>query len=104
MVYSIRDCRSALLKKGFQLERRTTDEMFYLYYDGKKTSVHTKLSHGRGEDLRDKILGKIRGQLRLETAGQLCNFIECPMTGPDYAAYLIEKRVIAPELGSQDRS
>ena len=96
MVYSVRGCRSALLKKGFESERQTTDEMFYLYYQGKKTSVHTKLSHGRGEVLRDKILGMLRRQLRLETAGQFRDFVECPMSGDDYAAYLLEKRVVVP--------
>ena len=95
MVYSCRACRAALEKKGFVLERRTRDDLYYLYYAGKKTSVFTKVSQGRGEDLRDRILGKIRMQLRLETNNQLRDFVECPMTGDDYAAYLIEKDVIA---------
>jgi hypothetical protein len=94
MVYSSRKCRAALEKKGFVLDRRTTDDFYYLYYNGKKTAIWTKLSQGKREDLRDRILGKIRGQLRLETNPQLGAFIECPMSGRQYATYLIERKLI----------
>jgi len=47
-----RELRSALALKGFSLERKTTDDLFYFYFGGKKTQVHTKISMGRGEELR----------------------------------------------------
>jgi hypothetical protein len=94
MVCSARDFKSALNKKGFILERRTTDEIYFLYYQGKRTSVHTKVSMGKGEDLRDALLTKIRRQLQLDTASQLQDFINCPMTGDAYAQLLVDKQVI----------
>jgi len=100
MVYAARACRAALLKKGFASERHTTDEFFYFHYQGRKTSVWTKLSHGRGEDLRDKILGQIRRQLHLETGAQLADFIDCPMTAEQYARFLVERGFVATDQGA----
>lgn len=94
MVFSAKDFKSALTKKGFASDRRTTDEIYYLYYQGKKTSVHTKVSMGKGEDLRDALLAKIKRQLQLDTASQLQDFVTCPMTGEAYAQLLVNKGVI----------
>jgi hypothetical protein len=49
---------------------------------------------GKGEDLRDALLTKIRRQLQLDTASQLQDFINCPMTGDAYAQLLVDKQVI----------
>ncbi len=92
--YKATQYRSALEKKGFRLERRTNDYLYYFYYDGKKTSIHTKVSMGKGEDIRVKLLSMIRHQLRLDNSTQLQKFIECPMEYPDYVQHLKVKGVI----------
>lgn len=81
----VADYRRALQRKGFRLERSTTDDFYYLYHQGKKTSVWTKISHGKGEELRAKLLGVIRGQLRLDSSNQLGEFLTCSL---DYVAHL----------------
>ena len=92
--YKAAEYKSALLKKGFQLDRQTDDYLYYFYYKGKKTSIHTKVSMGRTEDIGAGLLSKIRNQLRLDTAAQIRDFIQCPMEHADYIQHLATKGVI----------
>jgi hypothetical protein len=89
-----KELRSALALKGFSLERKTTDDLFYFYFGGKKTQVHTKISMGRGEELRAALLSKIRTQLCLDTNAQLGDFIDCPMTHELYIRHLQSKGIL----------
>jgi hypothetical protein len=89
MAASAREFERALLRKGFRLERSSKDKIFYFYHQGKKTEVHTKISQGRGEDLRDKLLGKIKQQMYFDTTAQVGRFIDCSI---DEQAYLIHLR------------
>lgn len=71
--------------------RSTTDELYYLYCDGKKTSVLTKVSHGKGEDLRDVLIQKVKRQLGLQTTQELTAFVDCPLTFETYTKLLKER-------------
>lgn len=95
---SARDFERALLQKGFQLERRTTDKLFYLYHDGKRTKVHTKVSEGKGITLGKPLLGAIKRQMYFDSPAQLSQFIDCTIDGPAYIEHLKAKQVIALAL------
>jgi hypothetical protein len=92
--YKSGDLEGALTKKGFLFERGSGDKIYYLHHEGKKTSVFTKLSHGRGEELGFRLLKMIRDQLRLDTQGQLADFIDCPMSAHAYMEILKAKGVV----------
>jgi predicted RNA binding protein YcfA (HicA-like mRNA interferase family) len=89
-----RDFESALNRKGFQKDRKTDDKVYYFHHDGKKTHIHTKVSHGSGEELRANILGQIKRQLELDSSAQLMRFIDCPLSHADYIAHLKAKQAI----------
>ena len=94
MNYKARELRSALEAKGFSLERKTTDDIFYFYHERKRTQVHTKISMGRGEELRSGLLAQIKRQLFLDTGVQLADFIKCPMSHEAYIAHLQAKGIV----------
>lgn len=94
--YKARELEDALKKKGFALDRATDDKIYYLWFEGRKTQVWTKISHGSGEELRFRLLKLIQRQLCLDTQAQLRDFIEGGMDGAAYISFLITKGVIIP--------
>lgn len=92
--YKVREFKAALTKKGFQLERKTTDDLYYLWVRGQRTQIFTKASMGKGEEIRSRLFALIRRQLDLDSQ-QLSDFIDCPLTGESYVALLQDKGTIA---------
>ena len=74
-----------LEQKGFS-RSNSRHEKYIFYWEGKKTPVHTVISHG-GNEYSDNLLGLVARQLKL-TRGQLDNFVECPLTKEDYVILL----------------
>ena len=93
MPLNARVFQKALSRKGFRLDRRTTDNLYYLWVDDRKTRVFTKASMGRSEELGESFVSKIKNQMRLDKA-QLRSFVDCAMGFTDYVNVLREKRVI----------
>jgi hypothetical protein len=91
---SAKDFEGALNRKGFFLDRRTDDKIYYFYYQGLKTHIHTKVSMGKSEDLRDKLLGNIKRQMNFDSTAQLLQFIDCSLDEGAYIAHLKAKQVI----------
>jgi hypothetical protein len=91
-----RKLERALARKGFRKEEASRDHCFWwFYYQGKKTHIFTKISRGSGyKDYGDELLNKVKLQLRLDTVGQLRDFVDCPMTEQDYITYLKGKGII----------
>ena len=94
--HKVRELVEALKQKGFLLDRQTNDKIYYLWHEGRKTRVWTKVSHGRGEELGFRLLKKIQAQLFLDTAAQLGDFIDGTMNAATYIAFLRTKGVIQP--------
>lgn len=92
MVISARALESALKEKGFRLDRKTNDKVYYFYYGEKKTQIHTKISFGKSEDLRDRLIGIIKRQMFFDSAQQLTDFIHCRLTLEAYVEHLKEKQ------------
>lgn len=82
MTYKTREIARALESKGFR-EKSGSHRYYFLYVDGRKTRIHTKLSHGVRE-YGDTLLSRIAEQLKL-TRGELAELIECPL---DYQGYV----------------
>jgi len=96
--YRTSEIESALSKKGF-LQHNTHHKMFTYYFDGKKTSVRTRMSHGI-DSYGDNLLGPVAKQLKLSKR-QLEDFIECPLTAEKYADHLLKNKHVAVQTATQ---
>ncbi len=94
--WDIGDVRQALLKKGFSYVRITDhDHLRLCLEDGTVTSVRTKLSKGKDEDIsrRSSLFNSFKRELSL-TGPELEEFFNCPMTGERYLEILLSKGVV----------
>jgi len=85
-----------LQRKGFQQEQG--DHRFYnLIFQGKKTSIRTKISIGtKYKVYGDPLLAEIKKQLRLPKKQELADLLLCPMDYEAYCARLIELGHLKP--------
>jgi len=78
---------NALLKKGFE-RAETHHTMLWLMVQGRRTSIHTWLSHGQRK-LDDRLLRLMARELHL-SRGELLKFVECEMSYEDYLRRMID--------------
>ena len=84
----------ALLKKGFQAENG--DHKYYTYYyHGKKTSVYTRISHGKTE-IAEPLLTMMAHQTRLSKK-DFAALANCPLSKEAYLEKLLQGGHIATE-------
>lgn len=85
----------SLLAKGFELEQKGRDHDYYFLRDeGLTRAVFTKMSRGsKHREIGDGLLGRMCRQLQL-TRGEFDQLIDCPLSGTDYLARLVERGVI----------
>ena len=79
---------NALLNKGFK-RSETHHTMLWLVVEGRKTSIRTRISHGRRK-AGEWLLAQVAKQLHLSRA-ELLRFIECALSCQDYAALMEER-------------
>ena len=89
--YNTKEFENALQKKGFR-EDETHHNMFWFYYDDKKSSIRTRTSHNEKE-YDETLLGERKKQMRL-TKKQFISFIDCSLSENAYRQYLIEENHI----------
>lgn len=89
----VKDIEKALLAKGFTLEN-SHHKMFWLMFQGKKTSIRTRISNG-AKEYDDNLLAQMSKQMGI-SRGQFDSFVECTLSGPDYAAHLVETKKVVP--------
>jgi len=82
-----REVSGALTSKGFKLSDKD-HHFFYLYQDGKKTQIRTKISHGESE-ISDPNCGLMARQMKL-TSMQFKEFVDCKLKPEEYVALLIK--------------
>ena len=87
--YKPRVIQNALTSKGFRMHHGSSHKKLTLYIDDKKTSVFTFLSHG-AKTYDDSLLSIMKKQLRIEK-DELCDLIDCPISGEDYLNILIDR-------------
>lgn len=78
-----------LTKKGFFLEKGDHKRLIF-YFDGKKTEIRTKLSHG-SKEINDFLIHKMSIQIKLDNKKQFIDLIDCPMTSNSYLKQLQKK-------------
>ena len=78
---------NALLRKGFEKDE-THHTMLWFMVRGRRTSVHTWLSHGQRK-LDDHLLRLMAKELHLSKA-ELLKFVECEMSYQDYLRRMID--------------
>lgn len=77
-----------LEKKGFVLKEGSNHELYYFFYNGKRTSVRTQISRGSKSTYSGSLLSRLMKQLHLDKT-QFSEFIECSMSEEDYTKHLI---------------
>jgi hypothetical protein len=85
-----REIKEGLTKKGFIAYQRDHTYLFFSV-EGRKSGVHTKISHGNNE-YGDNMLSLVARQLRITTK-QLDDLLDCPMSYEDYLAILRTKNM-----------
>lgn len=91
--YKVSKISRALLSKGFR--QYNADHVYFIfYYEGKRTSVRTKISHGKDE-YDDRLLNYMSIELHLEKK-EFEEFIECPLTQEQYIELLKKRGVLPP--------
>lgn len=91
MIRKVKDMRSALESKGFRKDDRS-HHVYWLFIDGRKSSVRTFFSHGESE-YGDSLLGKVRKQMHLAGA-EFNQFMDCHMTGDAYVQHLKQANIV----------
>src|SRR5205807_6554339 len=89
-----REIKQALLDKGFE-EQSTHHEMYWLRVRGKRTSIRTRISHGKRE-YGDSLLAQMARQLKLQR-DEFEDLVDCPLTAEGYIALLVERGEIQLE-------
>jgi len=84
-----KDVAKALENKGFTLAKGKDHNYYFLYLNGVKTSVNTKISHGSHKDIDDGLLGKMRRQMRLPVK-EFNEYMNCTFSKENYINYLIK--------------
>ena len=91
MPLAARQVDGALTTKGFK--KIDNDHHFYfLYHNGKKTTVRTKISHGERE-ISDTNCGNMARQMQITTT-QFKQFVDCKIEGKEYVDILIKNGVL----------
>lgn len=87
MPRSTKEVEKALLKKGFTLVNNKDHNYYFIYKDGKKTSVNTKVSHGSHKDISDGLLNQMRKQVRLPKQ-EFEEYLNCTFSKEQYLEFL----------------
>ena len=89
-----REVKQALNSKGFRPVLR--DHIYYfLYHEGRKTQIHTKISHNE-KDIDSSLLSQMARQLKVSKS-QFNDLLDCPLTADAYLEFLIAERHLVPQ-------
>ena len=78
---------NVLLRKGFE-KVETHHTMLWFMVQGRRTSIHTWVSHGQRK-LDDRLLRLMARELHLSRT-ELLRFVECEMTYESYLGRMID--------------
>ena len=81
-----RDVSQALTGKGFAEDNKRDHIYYFLWYNGRKSNIFTKISHAEREIGR-ALCSAMARQIRL-TGPQFHEFIQCDLTLEQYIALL----------------
>ncbi len=85
---SVKDIEKALLKKGFEKissKQKSHHTFYYFVYKGKRTDIHTYLSHGgKSSDYGSGLMNKVQHQLKFQDSKLADAFLDCPFKEHQY--------------------
>jgi hypothetical protein len=84
---------NSLIAKGFQKPKKGDHLRFFLFVNGRKTKVHTKISHG-SRKLQKHNLRDIKDQLHFDSQDQTLGFLDCSMGEEQYLQHLVQSEVL----------
>lgn len=87
MPRATKNVERALTKKGFTLEKKRDHNYYFLYLNGKKTIINTKVSHGSHKDISDGLLNKMMKQMKLPKK-EFDEYMNCTFSKEEYLNYL----------------
>ncbi len=91
---------SNLPKKGF-VQDNNDHSYFYHEYQGKRTGAYTYTSYGtKYKTYGPGLIDAMKKELKLDTAKQVRDLVQCPMSAEDYNQCLIQKGVFKSESSS----
>ncbi len=93
MKIKARKIDSALTRKGFVTNKKKHHIFYFLYVNGKKTQIRTKLSHS-SKEYNDNLLSAICKQLKFNNKKELEGFINCAISKDEYVRMLMDKSII----------
>lgn len=99
MTKKVRDIRAALLRKGFQEEPDAHHVYFWFYFEGKRSTIKTYVSHG-ATDIGAPLISMMGKQTRIGKDGFL-RLVDCSMDEVAYTKILIEKGELIPSVPRQ---
>ena len=88
MLYKTRHVAISLCAKGFREDHKRDHRYYFYYHNGKKSSIHTKISHN-ADEIDDYLGSAMSRQMRL-TRDQFTKFVECPLKAEEYLKLMIQ--------------
>ena len=92
MPIRVRDVKQALISKGFEEGRKRDHFYYFLLYEGKKTGIFTKISHGERE-INDNLCSQMAKQVRLSNH-QFRDLVDCALEKQPYIDLLIGAKIL----------
>ncbi len=92
--YRTDEFEAALENLGFRRDK-THHNMFWYYYEGRKTSLRTRTSQGEKE-FDESMLSMRRRQLGNLTKTQFLDLMNGRLTPKDYLQHLLDNTIITP--------
>jgi len=89
-----RDVQKALKAKGFQESTKRDHIYYFLFHNGKKTNIFTKVSHSSSE-IDDRNCSSMARQIRLSNP-QFRDFVDCALTYDIYVKTLVQALELDP--------
>ncbi|MGN1298228.1 MAG: type II toxin-antitoxin system HicA family toxin [Clostridia bacterium] len=87
MPRATKDVERALSSKGFTLEKKRDHNYYFIYKDGKKTKINTKVSHGTHKDISDGLLNQMMKQMKLPKK-EFNEYMNCTFSKEEYLNFL----------------
>jgi len=95
LVFKARDVSTSLCAKGFQEYSDRDHRYYFLHHGGKKSHIHTKISH-KAKEIDDYLCSAMSRQIRL-TRTQFRALVECPLTAEGYLKLMIDAKHLTIE-------
>ena len=90
------DIEAGLLRKGFfRGSERDDHRSFHFVFQGRRAGIHTFTSHGsKYKVYGDQLLNMMKRQLHLQTARDLADLVNCPMSREQYEQILRDQGLL----------